>query len=139
MLELSLQGKWIALARVWLEQNGPCTMQEYMLGVIPLMPTHILRGGKQRVKEAALAKHALRCFASQQEDGLWRANERKGHGSIYDYSNVHGLLNGDGHIVVRLVQVPRKQKDALRQWLKVHWETVSPGVYKPKGGYNDAK
>lgn len=131
MLELSLQGKWIALARTWLEQNGPCTMQEYMLGVIPLMPTHIARGRKPRATEAFLAKDALRRFASQQDDGLWRANKRKTSG-LYDYSDVHSLLNSDGHIVVKLVQLPRKQRDALRQWLKTHWETVSPGVYKPK-------
>jgi hypothetical protein len=130
MLELSLQGKWIRLARVWLEQNGPCTLQEYMIGVIPLMPTHIRLAGKQRATEAELAKAALRRFASQQANGLWMANEWKG--SIYDYSNVHGLLNSDGHIVARLVQLPKKQKDALRQWLKANWETVSPGVYKPK-------
>jgi hypothetical protein len=130
MLELSLQGKWIALARKWLEQNGPCTQREYMLGVIPLIPTHILIDGKRRGTAASLAKEALPRFATRCKDGLWHANKRKN--MLYDYSNMHSLLNSDGCIEVKNIAMPKKQKDALRVWLCSHWQRVAKGVYKPK-------
>lgn len=131
MLELSLQGKWIALARKWLEQNGPCTQQEYMLGVIPLMPTHILIDGKRRVAAASLAKQALRRIATQSDNGQVVAKKRVIH-SLYDYSNLRSLLNADGCLEIKNLEMPRKQKGALLVWLCRHWQRVAKGVYKPK-------
>jgi hypothetical protein len=131
MLELSLQGKWIALARKWLEQNGPCTLQEYMLGVIPLMPTHILIDGKRRGTAVSLAKQALRRIATQSDSGQVVAKKRVTY-SMYDYSNLHSLLNADGCLEVKSVEMPHKQKRALQVWLGRHWQRVSKGVYKPK-------
>lgn len=131
MLELSLQGKWIALARKWLEQNEPCTLQEYMLGVIPLMPTHILIDGKRRGTAASLAKQALRRIATQSDNGQLVAKKRVIH-SLYDYRNLHSLLNADGCIEIKSVEMPRKQKGALQVWLGRNWQRVAKGVYKPK-------
>lgn len=58
-LELSLSGKWGSIARKWLEKNAPCTVEDYLVSVSRFMPTHILRGGSERISQIGLARSAL--------------------------------------------------------------------------------
>jgi hypothetical protein len=58
-VELSLQGKWIAVARSWLEDNCPCSVDKYYQCVSQLMPTHIARFRGNRNPQLSMAKAAL--------------------------------------------------------------------------------
>lgn len=58
-LEASLQGKWISLAALWIENNSPCKVSEYLSQVSPLMPTHIMKSNGKRATKISLAKQAL--------------------------------------------------------------------------------
>ena len=58
-VELSLQGKWIAVARSWLEDNCPCSVDEYYQCVSQLMPTHIASFRGNRNPQLSMAKAAL--------------------------------------------------------------------------------
>jgi len=58
-VELSLKGKWIALARAWLEKNTPCEIDHYLVQASKLMPTHTLGKRGERISQVGLAKRAL--------------------------------------------------------------------------------
>jgi hypothetical protein len=59
-LELSLSGKWGAIARKWLEKNAPCSVEDYLVGVSRFMPTHIVHDKNGRVSQIGLARAALK-------------------------------------------------------------------------------
>jgi hypothetical protein len=65
-VELRDAGKWIAIAKKWIAENGPCSKSEYFSAVRPLMPTHIrdTHSGKKEKKRSqiALCKMALSRF-----------------------------------------------------------------------------
>lgn len=46
--ELANSGKWIALARAWLNENVPCSREQYFIELGMLMPSTI-RGDKNRL------------------------------------------------------------------------------------------
>jgi hypothetical protein len=55
--ELALANKWIALARIWFEDNAPCSKAKVVNELCPLMPTSI-RLGKRLYTQAELVKQA---------------------------------------------------------------------------------
>lgn len=57
---MSLKGRWVTLAREWLLENAPCTVDQYVDSVSPLMPTHIKCFRSRKDSKWSLAKEALR-------------------------------------------------------------------------------
>lgn len=100
-LEKSLKGKWISLARQWLEKNGPCSVEHYMVSVRPLMPTHICyEGSDKRRTQQQLAWFAIRRIADRSQDGLLHIKPRKLSGQkkgstdeIRRIVEQHGVIN----------------------------------------------
>jgi hypothetical protein len=67
-VEMRDAGKWLAIAKKWIVENGPCSKSEYFAGVRPLMPTHIrdtVNGGK--ASQISLCKQALIRFGIKGE------------------------------------------------------------------------
>lgn len=58
-LRLSLEGRWLALARAWLRDNCPCDIAHYYGSVCPLMPTHIAGCRNTKDPQLKAAKSAL--------------------------------------------------------------------------------
>jgi len=54
-----LQGKWIAVAKSWLQDNCPCTVEDYFQNVPQLMPTHIAKFRKLRDPQLSASRDAL--------------------------------------------------------------------------------
>jgi hypothetical protein len=125
---MSLQGKWIALAKQWLIANGPCTMQEYMAGVIPLMPTHIIRS-RQRASQRQLARESLRKVAVV-SNGIVVSKPRLGSTRKYDHDQIIEDREKEGQIDIRDIEF--KQRDAMSRYLLNHgWQrTTTPWVYE---------
>jgi hypothetical protein len=68
-VELSLEGKWGTLARKWLSKNAPCAVDDYLVSVSKLMPTHIVKHDG-RLSQATLARHALKRMKATIIDGV---------------------------------------------------------------------
>lgn len=67
-LEMRDAGRWLAIAKKWIIENGPCSKSEYFAAVRPLMPTHIrdtFSGGKS--SQISLCKQALVRFGIKGE------------------------------------------------------------------------
>ena len=59
-VEMRDAGKWIAIAKKWIIENGPCSKSEYFAAVRPLMPTHIRDTGTgKKASQITLCKNAL--------------------------------------------------------------------------------
>lgn len=78
-LELSLSGRWISIARKWLEKNAPCSIDDYIVSVSKLMPTHILNG-TVRSSQVSLAKEALIRLDVVRENGIVYPPKKKTNG-----------------------------------------------------------
>jgi hypothetical protein len=67
-VEMRDAGKWLAIAKKWIIENGPCPKSEYFAGVRPLMPTHIrdTSTGK-KASQISLCKQALIRFGIKGE------------------------------------------------------------------------
>jgi hypothetical protein len=139
--ELSLQGKWLAVARAWLEDNCPCTVEEYFLSVPQLMPTHIAQFRTSSYPQLSLAKSALSRSAkgypaSQQlplieiVDGQIRFLA-KAKNMKYDYSwlPVNPCVGDE----VNLTMTRKAQKErhaAIEQLRRRGYRRIGNGVYR---------
>jgi hypothetical protein len=117
---MSLQGKWIALAKQWLIANGPCTIHEYMAGVIPLMPTHIIFNRK-RASQRQLARYAISRIAVVSNELI--AAKQNGKLSLlkkYDHDQmIDDFTNENGDLVLAFDKThDRKRRDAFRKYIK---------------------
>jgi len=77
-VEMRDAGKWLAIAKKWIIENGPCSKSEYFAGVRPLMPTHIrdTSTGK-KASQITLCKNALIRFGVKGETVELQANPQK--------------------------------------------------------------
>jgi len=111
----------VTLARAWLQDNLPCTMQDYILNVAPVMPVHIIRSGK-RAKQVALARGALkRLCVAECEDGM--LTMRSGiSAKKYDHlAKLAACVNEHGVICLpRSGRCKDKELDAFRTWIRSH-------------------
>jgi len=113
------------LARVWLEENVPCSVAKYYEEVLPIMPIHInyCRGLKNKTR---LAGEALQRNQAKIEDGM-----------IVDFKRQTvrcrwpGIAQGMNEVDISSFGFSRKEKDAFRKWLAAHdYKVVAPNKYK---------
>lgn len=119
MLEHSLAGRWVVVARVWVDANAPCTVMQYFEEVAPMMPTHIRRGGYLRTK-LSIAKEALRLIrVTVSDDGMIYPVRKKPRLTQYSHNDTIKAMTRPNGLVV-LEGLPPKEHDALRKYLKTH-------------------
>ena len=133
LLALSLQGKWVSVARAWIEQNYPCKVTDYIVQVSSLMPTHIMHSSK-RASQMHLAKDALRRIPVNIQDGVITGIREVKNKKKYDHeSTLRNFLGDDG-----LVRIPKiassKEMLAFATWLRRRATRVDVLTYKLNGG-----
>ena len=122
LLKLSHQGKWITLARAWLENHVPVAMTEYFINVAPMMPKHISYPLlNRRYTDIELCKQALRRLPVNISDNVITSIASNKHRPSSDWANIIQQSTTNG--VVNLEEcghkygLDKKQIDCLRQWL----------------------
>lgn len=104
-------------------------MQDYMAGVIPLMPTHIIRA-KRRASQSVLAREALGHLKPINKDGklLILAPSRKSR--LYDHEQTIKDREDNGQINIH--DIESKRRHAMSHYLLRHgWNrTATPWVYE---------
>ena len=127
-LELSLQGKWIAVARSWLEDNCPCSIDKYYQCVSQLMPTHIAMCRANSFPQLMLCRKALvrlssvyRCKNGEPviavvDDTI--TITRKRNETKYDYSWIPSQFENGLQLDLGQLQMNSKQKRAAAAYLR---------------------
>jgi hypothetical protein len=114
-----LQGKWLKLAKLWLQDNMPCTMQDYIINVAPLMPVHIISSGK-RARQVVLARSALKkLHAIQDESGsIVSLPEKKSFLPRYDHEQTLRLATSEDGLITLPKGQEKKERHAFETWLR---------------------
>jgi hypothetical protein len=143
---LSLKGKWIALAKKWIADNSPCSLDDYFMNVTPLMPTHVTAFRSTADCGLALAKSALArlknprsgdCFKVKVEGELITvARVRERSNSFYCFDERFSeLLNGDEIDVSNVDIKSCKERSAFREHLKRKgWVRFKRNTYRRAKG-----
>jgi hypothetical protein len=133
----------VSLAREWVQDHAPCSMVDYITSVTPLMPTHIIRDGRRRASQSALAKQAIR-FASIEVVGD-RIVGLKGTGPRpcrYDHlDSFTRHASSDGIVDLANVaesEMPNRQRWAFSNWLQKNAKRISRGVYQLEAKWIEA-
>lgn len=125
-----MQGKWISVARTWIEANCPCKMTDYIVQVSSLMPTHIMHSSK-RASQVFLAKDALRRIPVKIQDGMIVEVSEQKNKKKYDHEGTLSSLVGDDG-VVRIPKVGKNNKETLAfmTWLRRRATRIGVLTYK---------
>jgi hypothetical protein len=104
-------------------------MQEYMAGVIPLMPTHIMRS-KQRASQRQLARHALGHLTLTDKDGKIAIQVPPLRARLYDHEQALTDREDNGRIDIS--DIANKRRHAMSHYLlRRGWKrTSTPWVYE---------
>jgi hypothetical protein len=136
-LKLSLEGKWVRLAKAWLANNMPCTAEDYFVQVIPLMPTHIIRRRLAvRSTQEKLARDALTVLKVDASSGFINHVFKKP-----DRSRWHNMVGKSHEVNIHEFDLTKKEADCLRKWLTSNgYKSMGKSVYqKPKPELQEPK
>lgn len=138
-LKLSLSGKWIALASLWLQDNCPCLVSDYYLEVSKLMPMHVEPFRKRRDVKMSLAKSALSRLCRPEKgyealfstDGIWIlpnriANKKKR--CKYDYEDMERQMR-NGTVDVSTIENFAQRKAAISYLASKGFKRVAKNIY----------
>lgn len=146
-LELSLSGRWLTLARKWLEDHCPCTVSEYYAKCAPLMPTHIADYRKLADPKYAAAKDALARLAKGTVkcdpvikvtgESIAIISARKKRPLLYDYSWVPEEADIGATIDLKTFGFDHKRLNAGQMMLKKKgYVCIGKNVYEYRGKEN---
>jgi len=133
LLKLSLQGKWIALARAWLEENIPVAVDKYYCAVAPLMPKHIQTKDDRRFSGETLCRNALQRLKAKIVNNVIVSIEGKACSTHNWPELLKHAVNGKidaSHTSVAMKGLNTLQRGAFREWLRRHGaKSIERGVY----------
>lgn len=117
--KLAMSGKWISLARLWIEDNAPCSREKMFVELGSLMPGHIRASNESLYTSSQLVKQAYkRIFKTNSipnviekpvvtvrfQDGVThQIREMLRQHEILNYSQIKHLKNA-GSLISRLVK-----------------------------------
>lgn len=138
MLEHSLEGKWIALAGLWLRHNMPCPVSQYYEQVMPMMPMHIRDPGtKKTYSQLRLTRRALRMLRvilSEDKNTILSVRKESRTGTprsdAWQLDVIRQHEKPDG--TISLSASPEGKREAFRIFLSRYGYKVTdvPGVYR---------
>jgi hypothetical protein len=143
---MSLKGRWIALARKWLEQNCPCSVDDYYMQVTSLMPTHINAFRQKPDVKLSLAKSALTRLSKNQK--RYKAVVAIQEGQVvllpsattqskYRFDQRFPQISESGPVDAASMELTKKELNALREYLRTRgytrtgyrkWEKISNDI-----------
>jgi len=131
------------LASEWVRENAPCSLVDYITNVSPLMPTHIIRDGRRRASQSALARQAIR-FARIEVVGDFVVGFKDAGPRPCRYDHLASFIrhaNSDGIVDIASVsesEMPIRQRLAFNKWLSKNARRISRGVYQRGGSLFDS-
>lgn len=129
---MSLEGRWVALAREWLLPRVPCSKIDYLISVSQFMPTHIQKRGNRRESDVSLSVIALRRIGAVIENGMVVSVPEKKATFKYDHQKrLNSFSIEDGIVEVNLgADVGDKERSAFFTWIRTKGDCVGRRKYK---------
>lgn len=120
------------MARSWLEDNCPCSVDKYYQCVSQLMPTHIAMCRANSFPQLTLCRRALARLSNAYgckggvpvvvivDDTITITHKKNKSSGKYDYSWIPSKLENGMQFDLNPLQMSSKQKKAAVQYLKKH-------------------
>jgi len=132
LIDKSLNGKWISLARQWLEENGPCSFETYFAAVRPLMPTHIIHKGNKRASQELLTKKAAKRIGIIDAQNMIFCKPNLST-KLESPALLKSLLETQEHVAVKDVRHIKWSNHYLHRWYSEgKIDRVAKGIYRKK-------